>query len=202
MEVVKFCISCGDEFHKRPKDSKSQWENRRFCSMLCKNKYDGAVRTVPIEERFWRFVSKKENNDCWEWHGSNDGKGYGHIMRETGRSPAKAYRVSYEMHKGPIPKGLIVRHECDNPKCVNPGHLILGTHKDNSEDMVKRGRQNKKSLLNLNHEKKLDQQQIEEIKLIKFRALNGRGPGELMSDVAKTYNVCSHTIRKIKQNNY
>lgn len=198
----KYCIKCGNEYYKRFEDSKLQWEARIYCSMSCKNISEGLLRKIPIEERFWRFVSKGSEDSCWEWIGTHDGNGYGHIMRETGKSPAKAHRVSYEMHKGPIPKGLVVRHECDNPKCVNPKHLILGTQKDNVDDMVKRCRQNKKSLQNLNHKKKLDLQQIEEIKGINFRALNGRGEGELMSDVAKAYSVCTHTIRKIKQNNY
>jgi len=53
----------------------------------------------------------------------------------------RAHRVMYECTKGPIPPGMVVRHTCDNPACINPDHLIIGTHKDNSQDMVKRGRQ-------------------------------------------------------------
>lgn len=198
----KCCVKCGAEFSKRIRDSKSQWEARIYCSMACKNKHEGIARTIPIEERFWRFVVKGVGDECWSWSGAHDGRGYGHIMTAVGKSPTKAYRLSYIIHNGCIGDGLVVRHKCDNPNCVNPSHLETGTQKDNAEDMVKRGRQNKKSLLNLNHEKKLDQQQIDEIKGITFRDRNGRGPGELMSDVAKAYDVCTHTIRKIKQNSY
>ena len=64
-------------------------------------------------------------------------------------SKFKAHRVSYEMANGPIPDGLIIRHKCDNPNCVNPKHLESGTQKDNMLDASFRGRINPKSLLNL-----------------------------------------------------
>ena len=94
----------------------------------------GKVR--PLELRFWEKV--KKTNDCWIWIGAIDDRGYGSIG-VNGRT-RRAHRLSYEMLNGAIPKGLFVCHKCDNKKCVNPNHLFLGTAKDNTMDMIKKGR--------------------------------------------------------------
>lgn len=75
---------------------------------------------------------------CWEWTATKSAKGYGQIRWKY--EPMIASRVAYALYVGPIPDGLLVRHKCDNPGCVNPEHLELGTSADNSADMVKRGR--------------------------------------------------------------
>lgn len=142
----KYCDCCGREFFKRPRDSESQWERRVFCSVSCRNK---STRPEPIHIRFWKYVDQRGDSECWLWTGAKDGRGYGNISVGAGESPAKAYRISYEMRYGPIPDGLLIRHRCDNPACVNPRHLETGTQKDNARDMVQRNRQNPKSLLNL-----------------------------------------------------
>lgn len=78
---------------------------------------------------------------CWEWSGSRNADGYG-IFTATrlGLANARAHRLLYELAVGPIPEGLLLRHSCDNPPCVNPDHLIPGTQDDNMKDMVERGR--------------------------------------------------------------
>jgi len=105
--------------------------------------------SIPVEfdavtiERFWQKVDQRGPNECWEWKASKDRKGYGKFGRwRDGRGfTAGAHRVSYEIAYGDIPTGLFVLHHCDNPCCVNPKHLWLGTARDNIHDMISKGRQ-------------------------------------------------------------
>lgn len=112
----------------------------KFCSRDC----SGAQKKKDLAERFWAKVDK--SGDCWIWQGGADQNGYGYIYDEKRRKNAKAHRVSYEIanrFSKPIPPKLLVCHKCDNPPCVRPDHLFLGTNKNNMEDMVAKGRQNK-----------------------------------------------------------
>ena len=143
----KKCLTCGEFFTERYGDSNKQWEGRRFCGQACSNR--SPERVVHIFHRIEKFQVKKIG--CWEWTGSVDGAGYGIISNRDGRnnSPEKAHRVSYEKEYGEIPDGKNVCHKCDNPPCTNPAHLFAGTQKENMGDCSKKGRLNKKSLLNL-----------------------------------------------------
>lgn len=91
---------------------------------------------VSTEARFWKKVRKTD--DCWEWTGSRSVKGYGNFSI-NGRF-IRASRYSYELHFGPIQDGLFVCHRCDNPTCVRPDHLFLGTNSQNIRDCVEKGR--------------------------------------------------------------
>ena len=83
-----------------------------------------------------RFFSRIEYTDfCWLWTGYVRPEGYGSIGRVL------THRASWKIHFGPIPDGLFVCHECDNRRCVNPAHLWVGTHQDNMDDMIRKGRE-------------------------------------------------------------
>src|SRR5260370_6637083 len=77
---------------------------------------------------------------CWPWMAQRDPKGRGRFMWSETRKPRFAHRVAYEFCQGAIPSGLLVCHHCDNPTCCNPAHLFVGTNKDNTQDMVRKGR--------------------------------------------------------------
>jgi hypothetical protein len=95
---------------------------------------------TPLAVRF-RGKIRIEPSGCWLWIGATNGKGYGKIQQgRRGGIPLLAHRVSWELHRGPIPDGLMVLHQCDSPPCVNPDHLFLGTGLDNMRDMVAKSR--------------------------------------------------------------
>lgn len=94
-----------------------------------------------IEERFWRKVKKGEENSCWEWIAGRTIDGYGSFWFNN--RVMKSHKVSYLLHTGDVPTGMCVCHTCDNPLCVNPKHLWLGTQLENIEDRQKKGRNNK-----------------------------------------------------------
>lgn len=102
-----------------------------------------AKRGMTDAERFWMRV-RPEVEGCWEWAGGHTSKAkYGQfcVKGDDGKHrPRYAHRFSYELHYGPIPCGMHVCHKCDNPGCVRPDHLFLGTDKDNHHDSIRKGR--------------------------------------------------------------
>lgn len=108
---------------------------RRFCSHRCSTQY----RASQNAERFWTHVKKGDPNSCWFWNGARDPTGYGHYRTGVGHRTS-AHRFAYSSTVGPIPVGLFVCHHCDNRACCNPSHLWLGTAKDNTRDMITKGR--------------------------------------------------------------
>jgi hypothetical protein len=101
----------------------------------------GHARRRHTEERFWEKVDRRGPDDCWEWLASKSRKGYGNFSANG--CAGKAHRYAYELHYGPIPDNMCVCHNCpagDNPACVNPAHLWLGTINDNNTDRDNKGR--------------------------------------------------------------
>lgn len=122
-----------------------------------------------LKERVMGHVFKAPNG-CWLWVGGHSGRGYPRI--DVNQKSEYAHRVSWMVHKGPIPEGMQVLHNCptgDNPMCVNPDHLFLGSHTENMRDMAQKGRRRSFGI-------KCRTSRLTEIQVLEIRS---RWPGDL-----------------------
>lgn len=133
--------------------------------------------SIPIKTRLLNRTHKNEVTGCWEWLGARNAFGHGLISRGT-TGLKSTHKTAYEEFKGAVPEGLVVRHKCDNPICVNPDHLELGTPADNRRDTSLRGR----------NKTKLSDDQVREIRT---SAETGRA-------LATKFDVSTALISKIR----
>jgi hypothetical protein len=134
-----------------------------------------ALTNVEILDRFMKKTEKQGDCLIWKAQISPNGYGYFHLNKKN----TLAHRTSYFIFKGDIPKGMCVCHKCDVPSCVNPDHLFLGTHKDNSIDMSLKGRNGAKP--------KISKDEMDQV----FKLYQN---GEKQREIAKKYNVSQKSI--------
>lgn len=191
--IVRICGYCSKEYSPKRLD-----RSKKFCSSTCSLAINRKSPTI-----FWENASEEEKlnklhlflnkhaikqDGCWGWNGYlNDGYG---TLSMGNLGIIRAHRASWMIHKGDIPKELIVLHNCDNRSCVNPDHLRLGTHKDNADDKYKRGRSN-------HHHgeshffSKLDNEKVKQIRCCLGKGISCR-------ELSKKFNVSWHAIYNIR----
>lgn len=140
-------------------------------------------------DRFWKKVDKKDDGECWNWLASKDKDGYGYFWIKEHGECRKAHRVSWLIHTGEWPNGLMCHH-CDNPSCVNPKHLFDGSPRDNTQDMIDKNRK-VLSLGERHGNSKLTKSQV-----LLCRNLWDSGKVK-QKDLAKQYDVSTATISLI-----
>ncbi len=141
--------------------------------------------TDNTSERFENKYMPITGTGCWLWLATCTRLGYGQFRVKD--KMAMAHRVSYEMYIGQIPVGMCVLHKCDVPSCVNPNHLYLGTHQDNSTDMVNKGRVARGS--------KRPDSVLTELQVMEIKEMLAKG--ESQASIAKKYNVSPTLISHI-----
>lgn len=145
------------------------------------------LQVEDIVVRFWQKVDR--SGDCWIWTAYRQRAGYGQLT--VNRRHWLAHRFAWLLCNGAIPMALDVLHRCDNPPCVRPDHLFLGTHSDNMKDCVAKGRhRNSPSRGEANHKAKLTVQAVRSIR-------ERRDAGETMRSLARAYGVTRQNIRFI-----
>lgn len=175
------CEQCGVEFVV------PWWSTKRFCDASCYRTYQ-LNTDRPIAERFWEKVEKTAG--CWLWTGQKHPQGYGFLDIKNSsnkRVVLIASRVIWEWENGPIPDGMQVCHSCDNPPCVNPAHLFLGTNQDNIDDKVAKGRQMKGEAV--------PNSIVTEAEVIEMRRRHAAG--EMQKDLAVEFGISRPTMSNI-----
>lgn len=156
----------------------------KFCSNICKG--NNVIPQTP-EQRFWKKVEKTDS--CWLWTGGSDCNGYGRMgVGRSDEGTILAHRFSYELHRGPIAGNLFVCHRCDNPQCVNPNHLFLGTALDNVQDMIAKSRNA--------HGEKAPWSKLTETQVTEIRQRYAAG-GITQKALAKEYGLIQTTVGEI-----
>lgn len=141
------------------------------------------TRDMSIAEKL-AYKSVKRDSGCIEYVGTKDKDGYG-VICYNGKT-SRAHRIAYELAKGPIPSNLQVLHKCDNPCCINPEHLIVGSSRDNQKDKVNKNRQAKGAS---HGAAVLTAEDVEKI----------RADSRLLKFIAKDYGICVSQVGNIRR---
>jgi hypothetical protein len=156
----------------------------------------GKIYIRPPEERFLERFSPSAPNECWEWQGHKTTKGYGMLRLGAAKRNIYAHRYAYmRCHGVSLPPGIshIVMHTCDNPSCVNPAHLRLGTQNDNCLDKMAKGRHPR--IRNYGSRSGTAKLTEELIPLIRKRISNG----ERQTQIAKELGVTATCINSVSR---
>jgi hypothetical protein len=179
---ARVCEQCGATF-SRPLRPSDQVNARRFCTLAC---YRRRLKGEDWRVRFWTKVEKSEG--CWLWIGGTR-RGYGDFVIDWDANTHRAaHRASWEIANGPIPDGLLVLHNCpdgDNPLCVRPDHLFLGTQADNMRDMVGKNRSARATI------------SVATVREIRQRhEAEGIGPSQLAAEYGMTRSGIRHLLSR------
>ncbi len=165
---------------------------RGWCSMHYQrwqkygNPMGGNSRFKTPEESFEARTMWEPNSGCLIWTGHTNNRGYGTIMANG--KLQRTHRYAWEQSNGIIPEGMHVLHRCDNPPCCNPYHLFLGTHQDNMDDMIKKGRKNPPK-----------GERVNTAKLTETDVIAIRADIRLQKEIAVDYGVGETTIGRLKR---
>lgn len=191
--VAIACAVCGTIVHRKPSDIARA--KHPTCSPACRiarHAQTVAEGRQDAEDRFWSQVTKSYAR-CWIWTGDRLGH-YGRFYVGNRRA-VSAHRYAYELARGPIPRGMYVCHHCDNPVCVRPDHLFLGTPKDNAVDMFRKGRARPNKLPPQPPGEEHAMAKLTEDQVRQIRA-DYKG-GESQRSIGKRYGVTRSTIQLI-----
>lgn len=163
---------------------------RGFCAThyarFKRNGTERPFKTARVSERMIRRGWTVTESGCWEWNGTRSAENYGSIS--VGNKTRLTHRLAYETWVGPIPEGNVVRHKCDNPPCMRPEHLEVGTYRDNTQDMIERGRS---AWHKSSHLAKLSWAKVREARLL---ASEGRSARELAEDFGVGYTTMCRVL--------
>ena len=183
MEEKRTCIICGKSFE--PKDKRIRKPHQgQCCGKSCGVAYGRRrMKGYFIQEFLARILI---GDDCWEWQGGRFIKGYGQCGSKNPRDRV-AHRRAWKILVGPIPDGLEVLHKCDNPPCVRPSHLFLGTQKDNMQDCIKKNRFTQSG--ETHWKARLNWMLVEELRT--------NNQGKSIAEITRLYHLPKSTVRNV-----